>query len=82
MRLDDNQLKRLAQGAKSRQMTSEDYRLLRVLIKSHIKLIHLLEDPDTSLEDLYEYLPSDNHDTPPVGVASDRNDSLPEAREE
>jgi hypothetical protein len=82
MRLDDNQLKQLAQRAKSGQMTSEDCRLLQALIKSHTKLVNLLKDPDTSRQDLYEYLPSDENDTPTEGVAGDRSDSLPEAREE
>ena len=82
MRLDDNQLRRLAQQAKSRQMTSEDCRLLQALIKSHTKLVNLLKDPDTTRQDLYEYLPSDENDTTIAGVASDRGDSLPESREE
>ena len=82
MGLDDKQLKQLDQRAKSGQMTSEDCRLLQALIKSHPKLVNLLKDSDTSLEDLYEYLPSDENDTTTDGVTGDRSNWLPECREE
>jgi hypothetical protein len=82
MRFDINQLNQLDQRAKSGQMTTEDRRLLVALIKSHTELVNLLKDPDTSLKDLYAYLPSDKNDTATDGAACDRSDSLPEARDE
>ncbi len=82
MALDIHQLKRLDQRAKSRQFTAEDYQLLRTLLGSHRKLVNLLKDPDTSLDDLYQHLSGDEHDTATDVTASDSLESLPEGRDE
>ena len=81
--LNSNQLKQLDQRAQSGQMTSEDFRFLRTLIKSHMELVNLLKDPDTSRGDLSAYLPGYENDQTDEGtVAPDRIDSLPEDSEE
>ncbi len=82
MPLDRNELKQLGEQAKSGQFTPEGYQLLRTLIASHRELVNLLKDPDSSLDDVYQYLLSDENDTLTDGPASDRIESLPEAREE
>ncbi len=73
------QLKQLEQRANSGQMSSQDFRLLQALIKSHRELVNLLKDPNTSRDDLSVYLPGYENDQTAEGtVASDRIDSLPE----
>lgn len=81
MPLDIKQLKQLEERAKSGQFTGEDYQLLRTLIASHRELIHLLQDPDSSLDDLYACLPGDDNDTLSTDCG-DRLDSLPQNRDE
>lgn len=86
MPLDINQLKHLDQCAKSRQFTAEDYQLLKTLFSTHRELVNLLKDPDTSLDDVYEFLSSDEDDTrasdPASDPASDGIESPPEGRGE
>ena len=85
MPLDVHQLKQLEQlelRAKSEQFTREDRQLVKALIASHIELVNLLKDPDTSLDDVYQHLSSDENDTPASDPASDRTESLPEGRGE
>lgn len=82
MPLNINQLKQLDQRAKLGQFTAEDCLLLRTLIESHRELVNLLKDPDSSLDDLYPYLPGDGNDTLSAGPSSDRIDSLPQGRDE
>jgi hypothetical protein len=52
------------------------------LIRSHTDLINLLKDPDTSLEDVYQYLSRDENDTPTDSPAGNRSESLPDDRDE
>jgi hypothetical protein len=85
MPLDIHQLKQLGQldqRAKSGQMTSEDRQLLMKLIESHIELVSLLKDPNTSLDDVYQYLSPDGNETAIDDAASDRSESLPQDRDE
>jgi len=82
MRLNINQLKKLDQRAKSGNFTSEDCQLLRTLIASHKELINLLKNPDTSLDDVFQYLPSDDNDIAIDGAAGDGIESRPEERHE
>ena len=76
MQLDINQLKRLDQCAKSRQFTAEDYQLLKTLFSTHRELVNLLKDPDTSLDDVYQYLERDENPTSADRPAGDRSESL------
>lgn len=80
MRLDIQQLKQLDQRAKLRRMTSEDRRLLVAMIESHVELLNLLKDPNTTLDDLAPHLRSDENDTGTAGPANERRDSFPEGR--
>ena len=82
MQLDRNQLKKLEQCAESGQYTAEDIAVLKTLIRSHMDLINLLKDPDTSLDDVYQYLSRDENDTPADSSAGDRSESLPDDRDE
>ena len=82
MQLDISQLKRLDQCAKSGQFTAEEYELLRTFFSSHRELVNLLQDPDTSLDDVFQHLSSDENDTPTDGPDSDRIESFPEGRDE
>jgi len=82
MLLDRNQLKKLEQCAKSGQYTAEDIAALKTLICSHTDLMNLLKDPDTSLDDVYQYLSRDENETPTDRPASDRGESLPEDGDE
>ena len=78
MLLDRNQLKKLEQCAESGEYTAEDIGVLRALIRSHTDLINLLKDPDTSLDDVYQYLGQDENHTPADSPAADRRESLPD----
>jgi hypothetical protein len=85
MPLDADQLKQLKQldeRAQSGQMTSEDRQLLRALIAAHTELVDLLEDPDTTLEDLSPFLESYEQYLQAEDAGSEGRDSLPEKREE
>ena len=82
MPLDRNQLKKLQQCAVSGQYTAEDIAVLRTLIRSHTDLINLLKAPDTSLDDVYQYLSRDENDTPIDSPAGDLGESLPDDRDE
>ena len=82
MPLDINQLKKLHERAKSRQLTAEDRELVIALIQSYRELVNLLKDPDSTLDDLYACLPSDGNDTLSAGPASDRIDSFGQGPEE
>ena len=82
MQLDRNQLKKLEQCAKSGQYTAEDIAVLGRLIRTHMDLMNLLKDPDTSLDDVYQYLSRDENDTPADSPAGDRSESLPDDRDE
>jgi len=76
------QLKQLDQRAQLGQMTSEDRQLLRALIASHTELVDLLENPDTTLEDLSPFLESYKEYGAAENAGSERSDSLPENRDE
>jgi len=82
MQLDRNQLKKLEQCAKSGQYTAEDLAVLKTLIRLHMDLRNLLKDPDTSLDDVYQYLSRDENDRPTDRPASDRGESLPSDQDE
>lgn len=82
MPLDRSQLNQLEQSAKSGKYTAEDIAVLRTLIRTHTDLINLLKDPDTSLDDVYQYLSRDEHDTPTDSPVGDRGESLPDDRDE
>jgi len=82
MPLDINQLKKLHERAKSRQLTAEDRELVIALIQSYRELVNLLKDPGTSLDDLYQHLGSYENDTASGDATNDRSDSIQEAREE
>ena len=76
MRLDKNELNQLEQCAKSGQYTAKDIAVLRKLIDIHLDLRNLLKDPDTSLEDVYQYLGRDENHTSPDNPVGDRRESL------
>lgn len=85
MPLDAHQLKQLNQlelRAHSEQFTREDRQLIKALVASYIGLVNLLKDPDATLDDAYQFLPDDEHDTGCDDDASDRGDSLPDGRGE
>ena len=82
MLLDENELNKLKQCAKSGQYTAEDIAVLGRLIRTHMDLMNLLKDPDTSLDDVYQYLSRDENDTPANSPAGDRRESLPDDRDE
>ena len=77
-----DQLKQLEQRAKTEQFTRKDGQLVRTLIASHCELIKLLKDPNSTIEDLYAYLPSDGNDTLSASLPGDRIDSARQAPEE
>jgi hypothetical protein len=81
MLLDENELNKLKQCAKSGKHTAEDIAVLRKLIRCHMDLRNLLKDPDTSLDDVYQYLERDENDTPAVSPAGDRRESLLDDRD-
>jgi hypothetical protein len=64
MPLDDSQLDKLNECAKSGRYTAEDIAVLRTLIRQHTDLIKLLKDPNTSLDDVYRYISQDEGDSP------------------
>ena len=76
------QLKQLDERAQSGQMTSEDRELLVALIKSHRELVTLLENPDTTLDDLSPFVESYQKYLEAEDVGSERSDSLQENRDE
>ena len=76
MRLDRSQQKKLEQCAESGQYTAEDIAVLSKLIRCHMDLRNLLKDPNTSLDDVYEYLGQDENPTPADRPAGDRSESL------
>jgi hypothetical protein len=78
MLLDENELNKLKQCAKSGKYTAEDIAVLRKLIRSHMDLRNLLKDPNTSLDDVYQYLGQDENHTPADSPAADRRESLPD----
>ena len=78
MRLDENELNKLKQCAKSGKYTAEDIAVLRKLIRCHLDLRNLLKDPDTSLDDVYQYLGRDENPTSADTPAGDRSESLPD----
>ena len=82
MQLDDNQLNKLEQCAKSGRYTAEDIAVLKTLIRRHTDLIKLLKDPDTSLDDVYQYLSRDENDTPADSSTGDLSEPLPDDRDE
>lgn len=82
MPLDRNQLNKLRQSAKSGEYTAEDIAVLMTLISSYTDLINLLKDPDTSLDDVYQYLSRDENDTPTDSPAGDRGEPPPDDRNE
>lgn len=69
MLLNKKQRNRLKRCAKSRRYTPEDIALLTQLISTHIDLMKLLKDPNTSLEDVYQYLERDENPTSPDNPA-------------
>jgi hypothetical protein len=78
MRLHENELNKLKQCAKSGKYTAEDIAVLRKLIRCHMDLRSLLKDPDTSLDDVYQYLGQDENHTPADSPTGDRRKSLPD----
>jgi len=50
------QLKQLDVRAQADQLASQDRELVMALIKSYIELTDLLEDPDTTLDDLTPFI--------------------------
>lgn len=70
--LNKKQLNRLKRCARSGRYTPEDIALLSQAISTHIDLLNLLKDPNTSLEDVYQYLESDESPTSPENPAGDR----------
>jgi hypothetical protein len=75
MPLDVDQLKQLELRAKSEQFAPEDGRLVKALIAAHIDLTNLLQDPDTTLEQIYAYLQMNDSDTASDNTASDNTGS-------
>ena len=71
MLLDKNELNKLKQCAKSGKYTAEDIAVLSKLISCHIDLMNLLKDPDTSLDDVYQYLGRDENHTSADSPAGD-----------
>jgi hypothetical protein len=78
MLLDENELNKLKQCAKSGKYTAEDIAALRRLIRCHVDLRNLLKDPGTSLDDVYRYLGQDENHTPADSPAGNRREPLPD----
>ena len=76
------QLKQLDERAQSGQMTSEDRELLVALIKAYSELVNLLENPDTTRDDLSLFVESYEKYLEAEGAGSERSDPLPENRDE
>ena len=77
MLLDENELNKLKQCAKSGQYTAEDIAVLGKLIQWHIDLRSLQKDRNTSLDDVYQYLGRDENPTPADRPAGECRESLP-----
>jgi hypothetical protein len=81
MLLDENELNKLRQCAKSGKYTAEDIAVLKELLDFHIDLRSLLKDPDTSLDDVYRYLERDENQPSADRPAGGRSESLPDGSE-
>jgi hypothetical protein len=72
------QLKQLDVRAQSDRLASEDRELVMALIKSYMELTDLLEDPDTTLDDLSPFIETCEKYRQVEDTDSERRDSLPD----
>ena len=72
------QLKQLDERAQSERLSSQDRELVMALIKDYIELTDLLENPDTTLDDLSPFIESFEKYRQAEDADSERGDSLPD----
>jgi len=72
------QLKQLDVRAQSDRLASQDRELVMALIKSYMELTDLLEDPDTTLDDLSPFIETCEKYRQAEGTDSECRDSLPD----